>query len=165
MLGSNLVPQLISRLQRQEKQRQSSSGSYQFLETVFVQCSAVRIMSRVEQRYAVTGFDSTSRNNSNSFGISDNKFGYFSNMAARPNNNNSGSGSSSNDRPSWMSSNDSSKSSSMSSSSSSSMYKNVADNVMNSWFFRNQNSPSGGSNPGSGNKFKADMNLWMPQSM
>jgi hypothetical protein len=54
---------------------------------------------------------------------------------------------------------------SSSKSSSSSSVKNVADNVLNSWFFRNPNSNSQSNQNNSGGKFKADMNLWMPQSM
>jgi hypothetical protein len=78
-------------------------------------------------------------------------------MAARPNNGDK----SFTQRYSGASSNESAN---KSSSSTSSTYRNVADNVLNSWFFRNQNTNSQ-SSQNSGGKFKADMNLWMPQSM
>jgi hypothetical protein len=84
-------------------------------------------------------------------------------MAARPNNGDksftqhySGAGGSSNESAN--------KLSSSSSTSTSSTYRNVTDNVLNSWFFSNQNTNSQ-SSQNSGGKFKADMNLWMPQSM
>jgi len=75
-------------------------------------------------------------------------------MAARPNNNNTNSNMSGGNDGSSMSSNRSTP------------MKSVADNLLNSWFFRNQSQGANGSSAQNSNgKFKADMNIWMPQSM
>ncbi len=95
-------------------------------------------MSKIHQLFYVPEFDSTSRNNSELFTKNTNQF--YPTMAARPNSNSG----STNDKSSGgfmqrMSGSSCNDSSSKSSSSSSSV-KNVADNVLNSWFFRkNQN--------------------------
>lgn len=119
-------------------------------------------MSKIHQLFYVPEFDSTSRNNSELFTKNTNQF--YPTMAARPNSNSGSTNDKSSggfmQRMSGSSCNDSS-----SKSSSSSSVKNVADNVLNSWFFRNPNSNSQSNQNNSGGKFKADMNLWMPQSM
>ena len=117
-------------------------------------------MSKIHQLFYVPEFDSTSRNNSELFTKNTNQF--YPTMAARPNSNSGSTNDKSSggfmQRMSGSSCNDSS-------SKSSSSVKNVADNVLNSWFFRNPNSNSQSNQNNSGGKFKADMNLWMPQSM
>ena len=83
-----------------------------------------------------------------------------STMAARPNNN------SNNTNSNMQRMSGGNDGSSMSSNRSTPM-KSVADNLLNSWFFRNQSqgSNNGSSAQNSNGKFKADMNIWMPQSM
>ena len=81
-------------------------------------------------------------------------------MAARPNSNDKSS--------SYMQRGMSGDSSSNNGCNSNRPVGSVADSLLNSWFFKNQssnssqNSNNNGSNSG---KFKADMNLWMPQSL